>query len=50
MEETPLGLQLLYASAASLLSFSNYTIKTVQDSIRGYENKNLISYFSSEDF
>jgi DNA polymerase I len=38
-------LQLLYASAASLLSFSNYTVKTVQDSIKGYENKNLCSYF-----
>ncbi len=38
-------LQLLYASAASLLSFSNYTVKTVQDSIKGYENKNLRSYF-----
>jgi DNA polymerase-2 len=43
-------LQLLYASAASLLSFSNYSIKTVQDAIRGYENKKLISYFSSENF
>jgi len=43
-------LQLLYASAASLLSFSNYSIKTVQDSISGYENKKLISYFSSENF
>jgi DNA polymerase I len=38
-------LQLLYASAASLLSFSNYTVKTVQDSIKGYEKKNLSSYF-----
>jgi DNA polymerase-2 len=35
-------LQLLYASAASLLSFSKYTEKTVQDSIRGYEDKNLL--------
>jgi DNA polymerase elongation subunit (family B) len=41
-------LQLLYASAASLLSFSNYTVKTVQDSIKGYENKNLCSYFCTD--
>jgi DNA polymerase-2 len=40
-------LQLLYASAASLLSFSKYTEKTVHDSIRGYENRSL-SYFISE--
>jgi DNA polymerase elongation subunit (family B) len=39
-------LQLLYASAASLLSFSNYSIKNVHDSIRGYENKNIYSYCS----
>jgi DNA polymerase elongation subunit (family B) len=38
-------LQLLYASAASLLSFSNYTVQTVQDLIKGYEKKNLSSYF-----
>jgi len=37
-------LQLLYISAASLLSFSKYTEKSVYDSIRGYENKNLDSY------
>jgi DNA polymerase elongation subunit (family B) len=41
-------LQLLYASAASLLSFSNYTVKTVQDSIKGYENKNLCNYFCTD--
>ena len=43
-------LQLLYASAASLLSFSNYSIKKVHDSIRGYENKNLFSYCSPENY
>jgi DNA polymerase elongation subunit (family B) len=37
-------LQLLYDSAANLLSFSNYTTKTVYDSIRGYENRSLDSY------
>ena len=37
-------LQLLYDSAASLLSFSNFTSKTVYDSIRGYENGSLYSY------
>ncbi len=41
-------LQLLYASAVSLLSFSNYTVKTVQDSIKGYENKNLCNYFCTD--
>jgi DNA polymerase I len=40
-------LQLLYDSAASLLSFSDYTAKTVQASIKGYENKNLVNYFNS---
>ena len=40
-------LQLLYSSAASLLSFSNYTAKTVYDSVRGYENKNLFNYFNT---
>jgi DNA polymerase, archaea type len=37
-------LQLLYASAANLLSFSKYTEKTVYDSIRGYENRDLTGY------
>jgi len=37
-------LQLLYESAANLLSFSNYTSKTVYDSIRGYENRSLDGY------
>ncbi len=32
-------LQLLYESAAGLLSFSNYTSKIVQNAIRGYESK-----------
>jgi DNA polymerase elongation subunit (family B) len=41
-------LQLLYSSAANLLSFSNFTAETVQDSIRAYSNKKLESYFSSE--
>jgi DNA polymerase, archaea type len=36
---------LLYESAANLLSFSNYTSKTVYEAMRGYEKKNLISYF-----
>jgi len=48
--DTKKYLQLLYASGASLLSFSNYTIKTVQDSIKGYENKNLFSYINSETY
>jgi DNA polymerase, archaea type len=39
-------LQLLYESAASLLSFSKYTAKTVQDSIKRYENKTLEIYLS----
>lgn len=39
-------LQLLYASAASLLSFSKYSAKTVYDSIQGFESKDLSSYFS----
>ena len=43
-------LQLLYESAANLLSFSNYTAKTVQDSIRGYEHKDLFSFCSTEDY
>lgn len=34
-------LDLLYSSAASLLSFSDYTTKTVNESIRGYEKKPL---------
>jgi len=32
-------LQLLYESAASLLSFSHYTRKVIHDSVRSYENK-----------
>ncbi len=43
-------LQLLYASAASLLSFSNYSIKKVHDSIRGYENNNLFNHCSPENY
>jgi DNA polymerase II len=38
-------LELLYSSAASLLSFSNYTSQAVQDSIRGYEDKRMQDYF-----
>jgi hypothetical protein len=38
-------LQLLYASAASLLSFSKYSAKTVYDSIRGYVNKDISDFF-----
>jgi DNA polymerase elongation subunit (family B) len=37
-------LLLLYASAASLLSFSGYTAKTVYDTIRGYNRKKLTDY------
>jgi DNA polymerase I len=37
-------LHLLYDSAASLLGFSNYTSKTVYDSIRDYENRSLDNY------
>jgi DNA polymerase elongation subunit (family B) len=40
-------LLLLYSSAASLLSFSNYTTKTVYESIKGYEKKNLHNHFNS---
>jgi DNA polymerase elongation subunit (family B) len=39
-------LQLLYESAANLLSFSKYTAKAVQDSIKRYENKTLETYLS----
>ncbi len=41
-------LQLLYDSAAGLLSFSNYTTKTVQDAIKGYRDENLFDYLSGE--
>ncbi len=41
-------LQLLYASTENLLSFSNYTSNTVQESIRGYEIKNLFNYADSK--
>jgi hypothetical protein len=37
-------LLLLYASAASLLSFSGYTPKTVYDAIRGYCRKKITDY------
>jgi len=37
-------LLLLYASAASLLSFSGYTAKTVYDTIRGYNRKRITDY------
>ena len=43
-------LQLLYDSAANLLSFSKYTQETVYDSIRGYGNKNLCSYLDNEKY
>jgi DNA polymerase elongation subunit (family B) len=46
--DTKKYLQLLYASAASLLSFSKYTEKTIYDSIRGYENRNLSSYLKED--
>ena len=48
--DTKKYLQLLYASAANLLSFSKYEEETVYDSIRGYGNKNLSSYFQNELF
>jgi DNA polymerase elongation subunit (family B) len=38
-------LQLLYTSAVSLLSFTNYNVKSVYDSVRNVERKNLMSYF-----
>jgi DNA polymerase elongation subunit (family B) len=41
-------LQLLYSSAANLLSFCNYTEETVQDSLRAYQNKKLENYFSTK--
>ena len=47
--DTKKYLQLLYSSASSLLSFSNYTSKTIHDSIKGYESKNLLSYLSNEE-
>jgi DNA polymerase elongation subunit (family B) len=37
-------LLLLYSAAASLLSFSGYTNKTVYDAIRGYNNRSLMVY------
>jgi DNA polymerase I len=37
-------LQLLYASAASLLSFSKYSSKTVHDAIMGYEDRNICDF------
>jgi DNA polymerase elongation subunit (family B) len=40
-------LELLYASAANLLSFSNYSSKTVYDSLIGLENKSIASYCDS---
>jgi hypothetical protein len=43
-------LLLLYSSAASRLSFSNYSSKSVSDLIRGYENKNLYSYFNADSY
>ncbi len=42
-------LHLLYSSAANLLSFSNYTAKSVHDAIRGYETKNLYSYLNAQE-
>ncbi len=38
-------LQLLYASAASLLSFSKYSSKSVYDTIMGYEDRNICDFF-----
>jgi DNA polymerase I len=37
-------LLLLYASAASLLSFSGYTAKSVYDAIRGYHKKKITDF------
>jgi DNA polymerase, archaea type len=34
----------LYSSASNLLSFSNYTPKTIHDAIRGYKHKSLYDY------
>jgi hypothetical protein len=37
-------LLLLYASAASLLSFSGYTTKSVYDAVRGYNTKRITDF------
>ncbi len=42
--DTEKYLLLLYASAASLLSFAGYTSKIVYEAIRGYRHKNLTEY------
>jgi DNA polymerase I len=42
--DTKKYLMLLYASAANLLSFQGYTEKTIYDSIKGQNQKNLLLY------
>jgi DNA polymerase elongation subunit (family B) len=37
-------LVLLYASAASLISFAGYTTKKIHDSIRGHREEDLTQY------
>jgi DNA polymerase elongation subunit (family B) len=37
-------LLLLYASAASLLSFSGYTVQSIYDAIRGYHTKRIVDF------
>ena len=37
-------LHLLYTSAANILSFSGYTVKSVYDSIQGYETKRITDF------
>jgi DNA polymerase elongation subunit (family B) len=42
--DTKKYLQLLYNSAANLLSFANYTDKTIKEAITGHQHKNLTHY------
>jgi DNA polymerase elongation subunit (family B) len=46
--DTKKYLQLLYASTASLLSFSGYTAQWVYDAVRGQGHKNLTDYLHNE--
>jgi DNA polymerase elongation subunit (family B) len=42
--DTKKYLLLLYASAASLLSFAGYTAKSIYDAVRGYHVKRIMEY------
>jgi len=48
--DTKKYLQLLYASAATLLNFTNYTAKTIHETTKGYaqKHKNLETFFSEQ--